>query len=43
MIDVGIGGERGWEPGKGVGYSDPVREEVRVESRAVKSAWDMGA
>ena len=41
MIDVGVGGERRWESGQGVGYSDPMREEVRVEegseSRAVKS------
>ena len=50
MIDVGVGGERRWESGQGVGYSDPMREEVRVEegseSRAVKSgvaAWDMRA
>ena len=41
MMDVGVGGERRWEAGQGVGYSDPMREEVRVEegseSRAVKS------
>ena len=26
MIDVGVGGERRWESGQGVGYSDPMRE-----------------
>ena len=41
MIDIDVGGERRWESGQSIGYSDPMREDVRVEedseSRAVKS------
>ena len=47
MIDVDVGGERRWELGQGFGYSDPMKEDVRVEeeseSRAVKSGVGHGS
>ena len=47
MIDVDVGGERRWESGQGVSYSDPMKEDVRAEeeseSRAAKSGVGHGS